>query len=44
MNTPVKFQWSLVTGRDFARGIAWAKTQPRLRELAMAVVAKKKIP
>lgn len=25
---PPPFRWSLVTGRDFARSIAWARRQP----------------
>lgn len=36
--------FSLVTGRDFARSIKWARTAPRLRDLALAAVKKRKLP
>ncbi len=36
MITPPQFPWRTVTGRDFARSIAWARKQPTLSDLIRA--------
>lgn len=36
MKPRAPFKFSLVTGRDFGRAIAWARKQPRLRDLIAA--------
>lgn len=36
------YPWHLVTGRDFARSIKWARTQPTLSNLIRAKLCPKK--